>query len=563
MNAAPVDPNAPVSRRALRPLTLRLLAARGLGDEASVERFLQPRLGQLRPPEGAQPMRGFSALVDRLLAAVERGEAIALFGDYDVDGVTAAALLAGFLQDVGARVLPRVAKRQDGYGLRPHIVDEVVAAGARVLVVCDCGTNDREALLVGRRLGIDVLVIDHHQAPQGDDAPPAFALCNPHQRDCAFPYKGLASVGVAFYVAAALRSRLVARQKSAPDVRSYLDLVALGTIADMAPLTDENRLLVAHGLQQLERGTRPGVRALVERAELAGKKITSHEVGMRLGPRLNAPGRLGAAEAALRLLTTRSEEDARALAAECDQQNSERRSIQTQIFDEALEDAQAQVDAGAKILVVARQGWHHGVVGIVAGRLVERFARPALVLGIDEGLARGSGRSVSGLSLHAALSRPEVARLLDRFGGHTMAVGLTLAADRLPALRAALAPVVEELLPRTPPPTRLAEPVELGELDERQAEELQLLGPFGIGNPEPLLVASGLRVERARAVGADQSHLQISLGQGGQVRSAIGFDMGRISVSVGQTVEARFFLDVDEYRGERRVRLRLAALAPT
>lgn len=415
--------------------------------------------------------------------------------------------------------------------------------------------NDAEGLAAARAHGIDVIVVDHHQAPSGE--PDVYALCNPHHRDCQFPFKGLASVGVAFYLAAALRSRLVARGQSAPDVKAYLDLVALGTIADLAPLVEENRLLVARGLGQMRLGERPGLKALATIAELDLGKLRAIDIGLRLAPRLNAPGRLGAAEPALDLLLSRDEASAIAHAYACDQKNQERRAIQEIMVAEALVDAEAQADA--PILVVAREGWHAGVAGIVAGRLVDRYRKPAFCLAIDAaGEVRGSGRSVDGISIHKALMA--CSALTIRAGGHAMAAGVTLARTELPAFATALADAVRSQAGAQP--ARRAElAVELADIDEQQATELDWLGPFGNGNPEPRLAAVGLAVERTRVVG--ENHLQVSLRCGSEVRQAIGFGMADRLPQLGSMVDAVFSPEIDEWGGGRRVRLRLHDLQPS
>src|SRR6185436_1114984 len=330
----------------IRPLTARLLVARGIVDAEPASRFLEPRLADLRPPDG---MADLPRALDRLVAALAAGETIGVFGDYDVDGVTTAAVLASALRAFGGKVVARAASRHAGYGLGVDDVARFAADGCTVLVTGDCGTSDHDALAAARARGIDAIVIDHHELPEGETA--AYALVNSRRPDDAFPFKGLASCGVAFYLAAALRRRL----GSAFDPRDLLDLVALGTIADLVPLVAENRILVSAGLRRLSERKRPGLAALAVRAELETGRITAHDAAFRLPPRLNAAGRLGEAQLALDLLLA-GEADAERLAGELDDQNTERQRVQGLVWKEALAMATAQVEEdGAAALVVGAE----------------------------------------------------------------------------------------------------------------------------------------------------------------------------------------------------------------
>src|SRR5262249_49382112 len=316
--------------------------------------------------------------LERLAAVIAAGETIGVSGDYDVDGVTTAAILTSALRAFGGRVVRRAASRHAGYGLGVDDVARFAADGCRVLVTGDCGTSDHDALREARARGIDAIVIDHHELPEGETA--AYALVNSRRPDDAFPFKGLASCGVAFYLAAALRTRLAA----VFDPRELLDLVALGTIADLVPLVAENRILVAAGLERLSARKRPGLAALAARAELDGSRITAHDAAFRLTPRLNAAGRLGDAQLALDLLLA-GDAEAERLAGELEDQNTERQRVQELVWKEALAQAALQVEDQAAALVVGAEGWHPGVVGIIAARLVDRFARPAIAIGFQGG----------------------------------------------------------------------------------------------------------------------------------------------------------------------------------
>jgi len=481
-------------------LTAAILLGRGFGDSARAARFLAPRLADLRPPEG---MVDLERTLDRLAQALAGRERIAIFGDYDVDGVTTAAVLAGALRALGGDVIARVANRRSGYGVGTDDVARFADEGCRVLVTGDCGTSDHDALAAARARGIDAIVIDHHQVPSGESA--AFALINPHRPDDRFPFKGLASCGVAFYLAGALRTRL-AVDAVRFDPRDLLDLVALGTVADLVPLVDENRILVAAGLRIASTRRRPGLRAL---AALAGiepdEPITAEHVSFRLAPRLNAAGRLGEAQLALDLLLAADEATAERLAAELDDCNRQRQMIQEQVWTEALAACERHETDAA--LVVGAEGWHAGVVGIVAAKLVEKYARPAIVIGFEAGQGRGSARTVPGFNLYEALTG--CAEHLSRYGGHAAAAGMSLGIDRLEPFRRAFVRETERRLGVSVRPALVVDAVvELHELDIRAAEELGRLAPFGAANAQPIFALAGVTAESTRLVG--KGHLMLS-----------------------------------------------------
>jgi single-stranded-DNA-specific exonuclease len=534
----------------IRPLTARLLVARGFAEADRAASFLMPRLANLRPPTG---MADLARAIDRLVAAFGAGETIGVFGDYDVDGVTTAAVLTSAFRAFGGRVVARAASRHAGYGLGVDDVARFADAGCRVLVTGDCGTSDHDALVAARARGLDTIVIDHHELPEGETA--AYALVNSRRPDDAFPFKGLASCGVAFYLAAALRTRL----GSSFDPRDLLDLVALGTIADLVPLVAENRILVSAGLERLSQRKRPGLAALARRAELEDGRITAHDAAFRLTPRLNAAGRLGEAQLALDLLLA-DEVDAERLAAALDDQNTERQRVQELVWKEALAMATTQVDDDqAAALVVGAEGWHPGVVGIIAARLVDRFARPAIAIGFRDGAGRGSARTVSGVNLFDALSA--CARHLTKFGGHAGAAGMSIAIGELDGFRASFAAEASRQLGAAPPSMALAVDAEvtLRDLDLGFAEELARLAPFGVANREPLFVLTGVTARATRVVGKD--HLQLTLDHGGAVGEAIAFGFAEADPGAGARVDLIATAELDTFRGLPRARLKVSRLA--
>lgn len=538
----------------LRPLTARILVARGLAEAGQVARYLSPRLSDLRPPDGIADL---DRALERLGAALAAGETIGVFGDYDVDGVTTAAILTVSLRALGGTVIPRVASRSSGYGLSPADASRFLDQGCRMVVTGDCGTSDHQAIALCQDAGVDVVVIDHHQVPEGPTR--AHALINPHRGDDRFPFKGLASCGVAFYLAAALRSRLRAAGQAAADrfdPRTLLDLVALGTLADLVPLVDENRILVAAGMRELAARRRPGLEALMEIAELGAEPPTTTAVSFRLTPRLNAAGRLGEAQLALDLLLAPDQATARRLAQALDDVNRERQRIQEEVWQEAVKEAGERVHDAA--LVVGAEGWHHGVVGIIAAKLVERFRRPAVVIGFKEGQGRGSARTVPGFDLYRALGACR--QHLSVFGGHAAAAGMSLALADLPAFRAAFVAAARAHFAGQgeTPAVEVDAEVDLRDLDLPQAEELERLAPFGVSNAEPLLAIPGVVARATRVVGG--SHLQLTLSRGAAVGDAIAFGMADRDPGEGSAVHVIGNAEVDSYRGYRRTRLRVRHL---
>jgi single-stranded-DNA-specific exonuclease len=544
----------------LHPVAARVLAGRGLADPADAEAFLASRLSELPDPF---TMKGMDAAVSRLVQAVEAGERIACYGDYDVDGVTSTALLCGFLRAAGADVVTYTPHRLvEGYGLNTEAVRKLAAQGARLLVTLDCGITSVEEVRAAAALGVDTVVVDHHTVPV--ELPAARAILNPHQPGCAYPSKGLAAVGVTFALAMALRRTLRERGRFGagrvePNLKDALDLVALGTIADVVPLVGANRILVRWGLEAIAKSRRPGLCALKRVAGIAeGGEVTAGQVGFRIAPRINAAGRLDDAGRGVRLLLSDDEATARALAEELDRENAARQEIERRILDEATEDARARVEAGARGLVLARDGWHAGVVGIVASRIVERFHRPAVLIALEDGSGKGSGRSIEAFHLYDALAA--CSGHLVRFGGHRHAAGVTVERGSLAAFKAAFeahaaAQLAEEdLVPRC----RIDGWLEERDVTERIAEDLAKLGPFGAGHPEPVFALRGAAA-RARTVGAGNAHLKLALGRG---IDAIGFGMGDRLAACAGPVEAAFTLGFDAWDGARRLQLKLRDVRP-
>jgi single-stranded-DNA-specific exonuclease len=546
----------------LHLLAARVLVARGQEEPAAATRFLDAPLADLPDPF---TMRDMDRAVDRVARAVEAGERIACYGDYDVDGVTSTALVAGFLRAAGADVITYVPHRLvEGYGLNGEAVARLAGRGVKLLVTLDCGIASLDEVRVAAALGVETVVVDHHTAPV--ELPAAAAILNPHQPGCGYPTKDLAAVGVAFALVMALRRRLreagrFGAARPEPNLKAALDLVALGTVADVVPLVGANRTLVRAGLVELARSRRPGIQALKRVAGIAdGVPVSAGQVGFRLAPRINAAGRLDDAGRGVRLLLSDDAGEAAALAEELDRENQARQEIERRILDEAAAEAAVRVAEGAKGLVLARDGWHAGVVGIVASRLVERFHRPVVLVALEGGAGKGSGRSIEAFHLYDALSA--CSGHLARFGGHRHAAGVTVERERLPAFRAAFEALAaarlseEDLLPRC----RIDGWVEDGDLTDGAAADLEKLAPFGAGHPEPVFALRGAAA-RGRTVGSARVHLKLSLGPRGL--DAIGFGMGdRAGLCAGGPVDAAFSLGFDEWDGTRRLQLKLRDLRP-
>lgn len=505
--------------------------------------------------------------VGRIADAVSRNERIGVFGDYDVDGVTTAALLASFLRGSGAHVDAAVARRDAGYGFTTDAAAEFSRCGCTLVITGDCGTNDLEALTAAVGHGIEVIVIDHHTVPLAGTTHPSLALVNPFRADSTFPFRGMASVGLAFYVAASVRTELRDRgwyhTRPEPDVRDLLDLVALGTVADLVPLTAENRILTSLGLRRLQSRARPGIAALLASAGVdLDRSIDAHTIAWKLAPRINAPGRLGAAEPALALLLADAD-SAAARAADLEDANTMRRAIQDRVMDDVMAklDATGVANNPGAAIVVAGESWPTGVVGIIASKLVEKFHRPAFVIGVDpsSGIGRGSARTVPGVNLYEALR--SAAPHLQRYGGHAAAAGFTVKLDEVPTLADALSDACAKMAQGSAPVATHIEidaEVTLGDIDERLADELAGLGPFGQHNAAPLLLTRGAVVTSVRRVGGG-AHLKLAIEDRHRAsRDAIGFGLGDRTIEVGARIDVAFMPRVSTWQGRRSAELEIS-----
>ena len=536
------------------PLIAVLLVNRGIETAEHARRFLSPALGNLHDPF---LMKDMGRAADRLRDAVLNQERICVYGDYDADGVTSIALVMGFLREVGADCFYHVPKRlEEGYGLSRNGVLTAAGKGARLIVTADCGITAFAEADLCRDLGIDLIITDHHTPSEG--VPSACAVVNPMRADCLFPCTSLAGVGVAFYLVAALRGRLRDCEffsgRREPDLRDYLDLVALGTIADIVPLVDENRIFVSFGLTRLSSASRIGIQALKKVAGIADC-VDSVAVGFRLAPRLNAAGRLDDASVAVELLLTDDRERADALAEYLNAGNEERQALEQEILNDALQMVASGSNLrGRRSIVLASESWHSGVIGIVASRIVELFHRPTILIALQDGNGKGSGRSIPGFHLHDALRA--CSEHLIRFGGHKYAAGLTIDQDTLEEFTRRFDDVAAGLLSEEDllPEIRIDAELTSDDISLAMAEQVALLEPFGSGNPRPVFLLRCAKVVE-RSVLKDR-HLRLRLAVGGMCLDAMGFSLaGRIPD--GEYLDVVFSLEVNVWNGRKSVRLRL------
>lgn len=541
----------------LSPVVARLLAIRGHHDPEAADRFLRPSLAHLQDP---WKLTDLAPAVDRLLGAVARKERIVVHGDYDVDGVTSTVILRRALELLGGDVTHFIPERlRDGYGLQPATIERLHADGARVIVSVDCGIRAPEAARRARELGVDLIITDHHEPDT--ELPQALAVVNPKRHDCGYPDKHLAGVGVALKLVQGLC------QKAGRDgwLQAFVKIAAIGTLADVVPLVGENRVIAKLGLEQLTKGPhKVGLRALLDVSGLAGKTIDAYHIAFMVAPRVNAAGRMASADLATRLLLASDEglaDEAQALAQQLDAENTRRRSEEQEIVAAAKKAVESDPDVGAHtVLVVAGEGWHRGVIGIVASKLVDAYYRPAIVLSIEHGVAHGSCRSIPGFDVLGGLEA--CAGLLDRFGGHKQAAGLQLDAAKIPAFRRAINDYAADALSPDDlrPNLSFDGPLDFDVLTPRVVSDLMAMAPFGLANPKPVFSASGIDVvDGPRRL--KERHLKMSLRQKGRTFRAIAWNaVEKEPVLAGGAgaLEVAYALEQNEFNGNTYTELRLS-----
>ena len=543
----------------LPDIVCRLLLIRGHVTAEEAKLFLRPRLDRLHDPFAFLSM---DKAVDRLVRAVRDQELVFIHGDYDVDGICSTTLLTRTIRGLGGKATPFIPRRiEDGYDLSDAGVDAAMAAGAKVVVTCDCGTSAVSPVARLCRAGIDVIVTDHHLP--GGELPDCLAVLNPKRSGCGYPDKDLAAVGVAFKLALALARSL---GKNDNFIWAMMDLVALATVADVAPLRGENRVFVRYGLKMLADTRNIGMRALIRAAGLDGKQLTAGRIGFILAPRLNAAGRLGHAIRGVELLMTEDEHTANAIARELEELNYKRQELDRATLEQTREKV-LQLDLDEIFgIVLADETWHPGVIGIVASRLVEEFGRPTVLIALSGDQGKGSGRSISKFDLHGALGQSS--EFLLRYGGHRMAAGVTVARDKVGEFAARFNEVARSLLSADDlvPEIRVDLEVSIDGMDQKIESLFRHFEPFGIGNPAPVLLARNVTIARPpKPVGHDGLKLVLDTGTGSLEALGWGFAprVAEFQLQPGSKIDIAFRLERDEYRGESYLQARIADIRPS
>ena len=549
-----VETDALAAALSIPPAIARILVNRKILTEDAARAFLYGNLDKLHDP---YLMKGMDRAVARIRDAIARGEKILIFGDYDVDGVLSTVMLMKALTSLGAKVDYFIPERlTDGYGIKDEHVRIPVERGAALVISVDCGIKAVEFTARAREQGVDVIITDHHRP--GEALPEAVAVLNPVLADSGYPDGGLAGVGVTFKLIQALLEK-AGKDAGLPH---YMKLVSIGTVADVAELKGENRLFVKHGLMGLRNVANMGLRSLIEACGLSNRKISEGDLGFRIGPRINAAGRMGMTDIAVRLFFSESPEESLSLVEKLNELNAQRQKTEEKIFNEAREKIEERgLDKKYKCLVLGSPGWHRGVIGIVASKLKDRFNRPVVLFAYENGKAHGSGRSISEVPLIDLLE--DCRHLFLSYGGHRLAVGCTLPPERMAAFKETLNPLAaarisEDSLKRK---IKIDGPLEFAAVDERFLETFALLFPFGVGNPKPLFIADNVEVISDPQV-LQRKHLKFLARQNGRVLEALGWDKAewRHVLRRGSRVSLAFSLMMSEYLGQEKISLSIEDL---
>lgn len=552
--AAEVDPDLCgqlAEKLEVHPTVARMLIRRGIQEPEQAERFLFPKLHDLYDPFLLDGMR---EAVERIRRALDQKEKILIYGDYDADGVSSTSLLMRVFRGLGADVDYYIPNRfREGYGINKEALQLAKDRGFQLIISVDTGISAVEEAQFARELGLDLIITDHHEPPE--KLPEALAVINPKKPGCPYPFDMLAGVGVAFKLATAVLGRV-------PE--ELLEIVALGTIADLVPLVDENRIFATYGLKRMNLREHAGISALLEIAGIE-REVSAGHVGFALGPRINASGRLDSADLAVELMITSDYQQALTMAEELDRMNRERQQLVEEMAEEAAREVESDPERHRYVIVVAKPGWNVGVVGIVASRLVEKYYRPVLVLGIDDekGMAKGSARSIAGFDIYKALTACK--DLLPHYGGHSMAAGMTLPAGDLPLLHERLTQLAKEwLTPEDYIPLSVADDeLTLDKVEPLLIDQLQSLAPYGMGNPTPLFIVRGAHVTRVQLMGQQNNHLKLYIEAGGKQLEAVGFRLADLAeeMTPHARVELLGELQMNEWNGKRTPQLLIRDMA--
>jgi single-stranded-DNA-specific exonuclease len=537
-----------------------LLVNRGVSTKEQADQFLASDLTQLHDPF---LMAGMDRAVERVIRAIENKESITVFCDYDVDGVTSAAFLTHFFRDLNCQVSAYLPERQaEGYGLNSEAVRKIRDQGASLMITADCGITGVKEVALANELGLDVIVTDHHQVGE-EGLPQAIAVLNPHRKECDYPFRFLSGVGLAFKLAIGVRNGLhsVGRKKEdLPNLKRHLDLFALGTIADVAPLTGENHILTRHGLGVLSTSAKPGLVALKEVAGIVGN-VDARSVGFGLGPRLNAAGRLGKADSGLHLLTTTDLSVAKALAQELEQTNQERKEIQEETFLEAESLMRNEIDVDSqRVIVLASEIFHPGVIGIAASKIVDKYHRPTVLIALEDGIGKGSGRSIPKFNLFKAFT--DCSSHLIQFGGHAYAAGLSIQEENVAAFSDAMNAVghrhlsEEDLIPEVKIDTTL----DISQINFTLYKNISMLEPFGAENPVPSFQSQNIKIKEVKYIGKEKNHVRFRAVQGRGQIEVVAFNFASIFESLDTAPEQfdiAYELHLNSWNGREKLELRL------
>ena len=545
----------------IHPVIAQILINRDIRNSDEARRYLYPSLKDLHNPFLLKDMK---TGVDRVIRAILDGERVAVFGDYDVDGITSVALVSNFLSQIHDNTLHYIPDRVDeGYSLNRQAIDKLHQGGVKLIITVDCGTSDRDEVAYARSLGIDCVILDHHEVP--DEIPDAVAVVNPNRRDCPFPFKQLAGVGIVFNFLIALRGGLrhggFWHHRPYPNLREYLDLVALGTIGDIVPLIDENRILAKIGLDLLNENHRVGIRALRELAGLGSSVIDAGAASFSLIPRINAAGRIGSPEDAVRLLLSQDAAEASEIAARLESYNRERQRLEKVIFDDIFDriDSDRHLrDRG--VLVLSSPDWHPGVIGIVASRVVDRCYKPTILISLRNGIGKGSGRSIAEFNLYRGLKQCE--SLLLSFGGHRYAAGISIREENIESFTALLNEITrKELTASDPTPQTVIDALcPLNEVNHSFLTQMEGLAPFGHMNPEPVICVRNVQISSPSVVG--NKHLRMRVFGNGVSCNSIWFNKGHVIEALsGASMDIAFTPQINYWNGASSIQLKMKDMA--
>ena len=533
----------------LSKLVASIIASKGMKNQDEIEVFLHPRRNDFHDPFLLPDM---GKAVDRIVKAINNNEKVAIYGDYDVDGITSSTVLHRFLKDRGLDTDIYIPNRlSEGYGLNSNEINKIAETGHTLIITVDCGITGKEEVALAKTLGIDTIVTDHHEPPQEGGLPDAVAVVDAKRKDNKYPFNGLAGVGVAFKLTQALTQRLNIREE---ENLKYLDIVCVGTISDIVPLVDENRTISQLGLRLVKQTRNVGLRVLLE--SIGYKKIDSNTVSFGVAPRINACGRMGHEREALQLFLTDNIEEAKEITQKLNNYNLERQDIEKKIFDEAQEMLKIEENK-LPCIVLAKENWHHGVIGIVSSKMTEMYGKPSILLSIEENLEKGSGRSVPGFDLHEALENCK--ENIKQFGGHSMAVGITLEKEKFEAFKEAFEKYAENMnVSEIVPVINVDEKLSLDDISIQNIKELEILEPFGEANKMPIFQISNLKIDSIRAI-SEGKHLKMTLKDEKRVIDVIGFNMGNLAEEypIGTKVDIVGNLEINNYRGIENIQINL------